>query len=190
MEGERPFPYRGWTGPPRKSTAPSPYPDATEWKRYIPQKPCVAVCGAHLAGFPLHHHLGIEAKLIETTTTAPEYQLFALDKSRPALVHVGDGGVAIDVEVYELSRDDLWYLLRSIPTPLGLGRVKLADGEFVVGFICAHGGVDAGTHQDISKHGGWKAFKAMTDDDFMCSRTALEVIMHLFFSRCQLQCQI
>ena len=143
-----------------------------------PRKPRVAVCGAHLAGFPLHHQLGHQARLIAATTTAPEYRLFALDGRRPALVRARAGrGVAIDVEVYELSGPDaLWWLLHSVPAPLGLGPVTLADGTTEVGFICAHGGVDEGAHRDISEFGGWRGFKAMTDDEYMCERTALEAV--------------
>ena len=42
--------------------------------------------------------------------------------------------------------------------PLGLGSIELADGSPVHGFLCeAHALTGA---QDISEHGGWRAYLA------------------------------
>ncbi len=54
--------------------------------------------------------------------------------------------------------DAVGSFLALIPSPLGLGSVSLADGSAVHGFLCeAHALTDA---QDISAHGGWRAFLA------------------------------
>ena len=43
-----------------------------------------------------------------------------------------------------------------IPAPLGIGKLELADGGTVNGFICESLGVkDA---QDITEYGGWRAW--------------------------------
>jgi len=48
--------------------------------------------------------------------------------------------------------------LALIPPPLGLGSVELADGSWVKGFICEGHALDGA--QDVSHHGGWRAYVA------------------------------
>ena len=122
----------------------------------------VAVVGAHLAGMPLHGQL-VErgCRLLARTTTASAYRLFALPDTtppKPGLARVADGGVAIEVEVYEMPQAALGSFLALIPPPLGLGSVQLASGAWVKGFICEGAALQGAT--DISAHGGWRAYLA------------------------------
>lgn len=122
----------------------------------------IVVCGAHLEGLPLNDQLTKRgARLVEKTTSAPNYRLYALPGEgirRPAMARVRDGGGAIAVEVWELPSMELGSFLRDIPAPLGLGKVELADGTFETGFICEqHGLHDA---LDITHAGGWRAWLA------------------------------
>ncbi len=122
----------------------------------------VAVVGAHLAGMPLHGQL-VErgCRLLARTTTAATYCLFALPDTtppKPGLARVADGGVAIEVEVYEMPQAALGSFLALIPPPLGLGSVQLASGAWVKGFICEGAALQGAT--DISAHGGWRAYLA------------------------------
>ncbi|WP_460368242.1 allophanate hydrolase-related protein, partial [Actinocorallia lasiicapitis] len=120
----------------------------------------VAVVGAHLTGQPLNHELTSRgARLVATTTTAPTYRLYALPTipPKPGLIRA-ESGAPIQVEVWELSPSALGSFLTSIPRPLGLGRIDLADGTPVTGFICAPEALtDA---PDITSHGGWRAYLA------------------------------
>jgi hypothetical protein len=43
-----------------------------------------------------------------------------------------------------------------IPTPLGIGRIKLEDGSMVSGFICEQGGIEGA--EDITDFGGWRGY--------------------------------
>lgn len=124
----------------------------------------LAVVGAHLQGMPLHGQL-VErgCRLLARTRTAAAYRLFALPGTvppKPGLARVsaddGDAGMAIEVEVYEMPQDALGSFLALIPSPLGLGTVELADGRWVKGFICEPAGLVGA--QDISHHGGWRAY--------------------------------
>ena len=120
----------------------------------------VAVVGAHLAGMPLHHELrDRNARLLTRTRTAAEYRLVALrtEPPKPGLIHVGEGGAAIEVEVYELPVDEVGGFLAGILPPLGIGPVRLADGAEVHGFVCDP--VAAAAAEDISAHGGWRAYR-------------------------------
>lgn len=120
----------------------------------------LAVVGAHLSGLPLNHQLTDRgARLVAQTQTAPKYRLYALtDGRRPGLVRVEEGGAAIACEVWELPADRFGSFVDAVPAPLGIGKVELADGTVVNGFICEPIGV-AGA-RDITEYQGWKAWLA------------------------------
>ncbi|MET7655517.1 MULTISPECIES: allophanate hydrolase [unclassified Streptomyces] len=119
----------------------------------------VAVAGAHLTGQPLNPQLlSLGAVLDRTTTTSPVYRLHALRTTppKPGLVHVGEGGAAIEVEVWRLPAEGLGNLLAALPRPMVLGSVELADGTQVPGFLCEPGAL--GDAADITAYGGWRAY--------------------------------
>lgn len=124
----------------------------------------IAVCGAHLQGLALHGQLtDRNARLVQRTTTAPCYRLFAMPGNgtlppRPALIHDDSAGSAIAVEVWELDKAAFGDFVSHIPAPLGIGKVTLADGSEVPGFIAEprarHGA------EEITSFGGWRAWLA------------------------------
>jgi allophanate hydrolase len=138
-------------------TRPAETPLPAVSKDWIP----VTVCGAHLSGFPLNHQLTSRgAKLIATTTSAPNYKFYALAGGppyRPGMVRVEDGGSAIEVEVWAVPANEFGSFVAGIPAPLGIGKVELADGSWQPGFICEPCGV-AGA-KDITAMGSWRNFK-------------------------------
>ncbi len=122
----------------------------------------VVVCGAHLSGMPLNPQLlqrgGI---LIEATTSASEYLLYAIAGGppyRPAMVRVKENGAAIPVEVWRLDIAAFGDFVRLIPEPLGIGKVKLSDGRWEAGFIAEPIALQGAT--DITHYGGWRAYMA------------------------------
>lgn len=118
----------------------------------------VAVCGAHLSGLPLNWQLTQRgARLLAAVKSAPEYKFFALaggPVQRPGMVRVAEGGAAIDMEVWELPTEHFGSFVDGIPAPLGIGKVKLADGSWVSGFVCEAIAAEAGT--DITRLGSWR----------------------------------
>ncbi|HLL17139.1 MAG TPA: allophanate hydrolase, partial [Rubrivivax sp.] len=120
----------------------------------------LAVVGAHLSGLPLNTQL-LErgARLVQVTTTAPHYRLFALPGTvppKPGLQRCAEGGHAITVEVWAMPMQNVGSFVALIPPPLGLGSVQLADGSHVHGFVCeAHALANA---TDITRFGGWRAY--------------------------------
>jgi allophanate hydrolase len=122
-------------------------------------EPRLAVVGAHLTGQPLNPQLlALGARLDRTTTTAPVYRLHALRTTppKPGLVHVGEGGAAIEAEVWRLPAEGLGRLLTALPRPMTLGSVQLADGTEVPGFLCEPSALtDA---EDITSFGGWRSY--------------------------------
>jgi allophanate hydrolase len=122
----------------------------------------LAVAGAHLTGQPLNHELTqLGAHRVRTTTTTPEYRLYALDTvpAKPGLVcSPGPGARAIEVEIWELTREAFGTFVANVPAPMTIGMTRLHDGTLVKGFSCEpHALVGA---RDISQFGGWRAFRA------------------------------
>jgi allophanate hydrolase len=122
----------------------------------------VAVCGAHLAGLPLNHQLTSRGATLRCTTqSAPRYRLYALPGGppyRPGLVQVSAGGTAIEVEVWSVPAAQFGSFVAGIPAPLGIGKLQLADGTQVCGFVCEAHAVDGA--RDISQYGGWRSYLA------------------------------
>jgi allophanate hydrolase len=133
-------------------------------ERVLASRPCrLAVVGAHLTGQPLNHQLtDLGAVLVATTTTAPEYRLFALDSTppKPGLLRAPGGGRPIEVEVWALDHAGLGAFVAAVPAPLGVGRVTLADGSEVTGFLCEPYALDGAP--EITHLGGWRAHLATT----------------------------
>ncbi|GIM97357.1 allophanate hydrolase [Paractinoplanes toevensis] len=117
------------------------------------------VIGAHLSGQPLNHQLtSAGGRLAGPVRTAAEYRMHALPTTppKPGLLRVALGGAAIAGELWELPPAALGPFLAALPAPMALGKVRLADGTSVTGFLCEPAALtDA---PDITAHGGWLAY--------------------------------
>jgi len=122
----------------------------------------IAVVGAHLSGMALNGELkALGGRLLEATTTAPDYKLYALSTTppKPGMLRVAAGtGTPIAVELWALSAASFGKFVAAIPPPLSIGTVRLADGRGIKGFLVE--AVDVGAPRDISAFGGWRAFMA------------------------------
>jgi allophanate hydrolase len=122
----------------------------------------VAVCGAHLSGLPLNHQLTQRGgRLVRAVNSAPVYKFYALPGGpphRPGMVRVKEGGAAIAMEIWELPATGFGSFVAGIGAPLGIGTVELEDGGRVHGFVCE--AIAADGAQDITHHGGWRAYVA------------------------------
>jgi allophanate hydrolase len=68
------------------------------------------------------------------------------------------GGAAIEVEVCDVPVTELGSFIAAVPPPLAIGKIELADGSWVSGFVCEPVGL-AGA-EDITHFGGWRAYLA------------------------------
>jgi allophanate hydrolase len=122
----------------------------------------VAVCGAHLEGLSLNWQLQERGGVLsETTTTAQAYRLYTLAGGppfRPALIRDTDEGSNIAVEVWTLPLREFGSFVANIPAPLGIGKLELADGRWVSGFICEPCGIEGA--EEVSHLGGWRRYLA------------------------------
>jgi allophanate hydrolase len=144
---------------------------ATQWKlpehpdvskRKVEENPAfvdVVVCGAHLSGMALNWQLtDRNAVLLEETKTADKYQMFAVlgDVERPAMIRGDANGKSFVVEVWRLPIELFGSFVTGIAQPLGIGKLELADGRWLTGFI-AEGYAMEGNN--ISNYGGWREYK-------------------------------
>ncbi|MDF1737915.1 MAG: allophanate hydrolase [Verrucomicrobiales bacterium] len=122
----------------------------------------VAVCGAHLSGLPLNHQLTSRgASLVEATTTAPVYQMFALPPSdpfpaRPGLVRNDALGAAIEIEIWNVPATGFGSFVDGIGAPLGIGKLALSDGREVSGFLCEFHVIEDA--EEITALGSWRRY--------------------------------
>jgi allophanate hydrolase len=121
----------------------------------------MAVVGAHLTGQPLNWQMTQrKATLVRSTRTHGDYRLYAVPNTtppKPGLVYEpGFGGQGIEVEVWAMPEDTVGSFLNTIPPPLSLGTLRLADGSTVKGFLCEPAGI-AGA-QEITHLGGWRKY--------------------------------
>ena len=121
----------------------------------------LAVLGAHLRGQPLNHQLiELDAAFIAQTLTAPTYRLFALANTsppKPGMIR-SENGASLEIEIWELAAAEFGMFVAAIPSPLVIGNVKLASGEWVKGFLCEE--IALGGAREITNFGGWRAYLA------------------------------
>jgi allophanate hydrolase len=117
------------------------------------------VVGAHLAGHVLHHELlAAGATLDGAAETTPDYRLFALDTTpaKPGLIRVNGAGGRVRGEVWRLPVDGFGAFVESLPRPMSIGTVSLADGRTVRGFLCEPAATSGA--RDITEQGSWPAW--------------------------------
>jgi allophanate hydrolase len=121
------------------------------------------VVGAHLSGMALNHELlALGGTLVRSAVTAPGYRLFVLPgvtPQKPGLVREhGFDGPGIAVEVWALPVEPFGRFVEAIPSPLGIGKVMLADGSAVSGFLAEPDALLGA--EEITALGGWRAYIA------------------------------
>src|SRR5437879_12009505 len=89
-----------------------------------------------MRGFALNGNLlAAGATFVRETTTIPSYRLWSIDDRHPAMVRVAQGGAAIAVEVWQVPAAGLATILMGEPPGLAIGKVRLADGQEMLGVL-------------------------------------------------------
>jgi hypothetical protein len=117
----------------------------------------LAVNGTLMRGLALNPNLvGVGATFVREAMTEPSYRLWSIGDIHPAMVRVREGGVAIAIELWHVPSAGLGMLLWQEPVGLSIGKVRLQDGEVVLGvlgepILCEH-------QLEITEWGGWRAY--------------------------------
>src|SRR4028118_136711 len=116
----------------------------------------LAVNGTLMRGLGTHDNLVAGgATVVREATTETAYRLWSINDHYPAMLRVREGGIAIAVEVWAVPAMSLGTILLQEPAGLCIGKVRLSDGEVVLGVlgepICWE------NQQEITHWGGWGA---------------------------------
>ncbi len=119
----------------------------------------LAVNGTLMRGLELNPNLiAVGATFVRETTTEPCYRIWSINDRHPGMVRVREGGVAVAVEVWAVPPAGLAEVLLREPPGLSIGKVKLSDGEVVLGVLAEP--VLCEGQREITEHGGWRAYMA------------------------------
>ena len=114
------------------------------------------VNGTLMRGLSLHANLD-GAKFLGEARTVPRYRLYSIDDIHPGMFEIGEGGVSVAGEVYQVP-DDVWARVEAGEPPgLYRGPVRLEDGREIDGILFRRE-LAEGKHRDISDYGGWRAY--------------------------------
>lgn len=120
----------------------------------------IAVCGAHMQGLPLNGQLlALGARFLAATRTSPHYRLYALaiaPPQRPGLIRDEAQGKCIDLELWELPKENLADFIRNIKSPLCIGSIEMEDGQWEYGFLCENYPILNSV--EITRYGGWRPY--------------------------------
>jgi hypothetical protein len=118
----------------------------------------LAVNGTLMRGLELNGNLlALDAQFLRETTTEPAYRLWSIDDVHPAMLRVASGGVAIAVEIWAIPFAGLGKILLQEPPGLCIGKVRLIDGEEVLGVLGEP--VLCEGKYEITEWGGWRAYR-------------------------------
>ncbi|MGH6982160.1 MAG: allophanate hydrolase-related protein, partial [Stellaceae bacterium] len=136
-----------------------PAPEQVPGAEDPPGAVSVAVLGAHMSGLPLNHELtNLGGRFVRKDRTAARYRLFALPNvspAKPGLVRVAPGH-GIDLEIWRLPVGSFGTFVAGIPAPLAIGKIELASGDHIAGFLCESYAIEGA--KDISELGGWRRY--------------------------------
>lgn len=119
-------------------------------------KVVLAVNGTLMRGLELEDNLkSVGATFIRESQTEVAYRLFSIDDKYPAMVK-DDNGQAIDVELYELSKDAMQIVLSKEPEGLTIDKIILIDGKEVYGVIGLPFIIEG--RKEITSFGGWRNY--------------------------------
>jgi hypothetical protein len=117
----------------------------------------LAVNGTLMRGLELNDNLlNVGATFLYEATTTPNYRLWSINDVHPAMVRVSEGGTAVALEVWDVPAAGLIQVLQQEPPGLCIGKVKLSDGEEVLGVLGEPMLCEGQT--EITSYGGWRAY--------------------------------
>lgn len=119
----------------------------------------LAVNGTLMRGLALNGNLQkVGAKFVQEAFTEPTYRLWSIADRHPAMQRVETNGAAIAVEIWAVPASGITTLLQLEPPGLCIGKVRLADGEEILGVIGES--ILCEGQPEITQWGGWRAYTA------------------------------
>ena len=124
-----------------------------------PNSIAMAVNGTLMRGLQLNPNLlRVGATFLREDRTEPAYRIFSINDRHPGMYRVAHGGVSVAVEVWNVPAEGLGAILLQEPPGLSIGKVKLANGEEVLGVLAEP--ILCEGQKEITSFGGWRAYRA------------------------------
>lgn len=119
----------------------------------------LAVNGTLMRGLELNINLlSVGATFVRESKTESIYRLWSINDRYPAMMRVATGGAAIAVEIWAIPSISLSTILLQEPAGLCIGKVRLADGEEVLGVLGE--AILCEGKPEITQWGGWRNYIA------------------------------
>ncbi|MBL1175386.1 AtzG-like protein [Pantanalinema sp. GBBB05] len=117
----------------------------------------LAVNGTLMRGLALNGNMQqVGAVFVRESLTEPTYRLWSIGDRHPAMIRVASEGAAIAVEIWAVQIEGIATLLQLEPPGLCIGKVRLADGEEVLGVLGEP--IICDGQREITAWGGWRAY--------------------------------
>lgn len=132
-----------------------------DWGSAAPMDATVylAVNGTLMRGLELNGNMQlVGAAFVRDAETEPAYRLWSIEDRHPAMQRVSKGGAAIAVEVWAVPTTGVSQLLQLEPAGLCIGKVRLSDGEEVLGVLGE--AILCEGKPEITAWGGWRSYTA------------------------------
>ncbi|MFB2877010.1 glutamyl-tRNA amidotransferase [Floridanema aerugineum] len=119
----------------------------------------LAVNGTLMRGLELNSNLlAVGATFVREAFTEPNYRLWSIDDRHPAMIRVSSGGSAIAIEVWAVPTIGIPTILLQEPPGLCIGKVRLTDGEEVLGVLGEP--IICQGKREITHWGNWRTYIA------------------------------
>lgn len=117
----------------------------------------LAVNGTLMRGLALNGNMQqVGAVFVRESWTEPTYRLWSIGDRHPAMIRVASEGAAISVELWAVPIEGIATLLQLEPPGLCIGKVRLADGEEVLGVLGEP--IICDGQREITAWGGWRSY--------------------------------
>lgn len=117
----------------------------------------LAVNGTLMDGLELNGNLlAVGAVFVREALTEPNYRLWSIDDRHPAMIKVTTGGSAIALEIWNVPSAGLAKILWQEPPGLCIGKIRLANGEIVLGVLGEPSLCEG--KREITAWGGWREY--------------------------------
>ncbi len=117
----------------------------------------LAVNGTLMRGLELNGNMqAAGATFVREAETEPCYRLWSIGDRHPAMIRVATGGRSVALEVWSVPVQGLAQILLQEPPGLSIGKVRLADGEEVLGVIGEP--ILCEGELEITEYGGWRSY--------------------------------
>lgn len=117
----------------------------------------LAVNGTLMRGLELNPNmLNAGGVFVREDKTDAHYRLWSINNKHPGMIRVAQGGTRVALEIWALPPASFAALLESEPAGLSIGKVKLANGDEVLGVLAEPWLVEG--QKEITETGDWRNY--------------------------------